>query len=167
MCIRALCLCMGVGINQGIHSLWGKHSLHAYGYKFYIHLGSQVGNLEGIAFFFNTRFIIYKTFGTIYFSCTHYTVFLLVVPYVVLVDTILCKEPRLLCMGKPMIITINILLLLVISWVVFHNILISQMSLFPLWFYSHSPHASDKEFKKPSVFRQLKKRTFDFQEVRG
>lgn len=141
MCIQALCLCMGVGINQGTHSLWDKHSLHAYGYKFYIHLGSQVGNLEGIAFFFNTRFIIYKTFGNIYFSCTHCTVFLLIVPYVVLVDTI-CKEPCLLCTGRPMIITINMLLLLVISWVVFLNILISQISLFLSWFYSDSPHAS-------------------------
>lgn len=135
---------MGVGINQGIHSLWGKHSLHAYGYKFCVHLGSQVGNLEGIAFFFNTRFIIYKTFGTIYFSCTHYTVFLLVVPYVVLIDTILCKESYLRCMGMPMIVTINILLLLVISWVVFLNILISQTSLFLSWFYSDSSHASYK-----------------------
>lgn len=55
-------------VDQGIHTPWDKLSLHAYGDEFYIHIDSQVGNLEGIAFFPNTRFIIHKAFGNIYFS---------------------------------------------------------------------------------------------------
>lgn len=71
---KCVCVCVHMS-NQGMHILWDKLSLQAYGDKFDIHLDSQVRTLEGITVFPNTSFINYKAFGNMYFSCIPYMVF--------------------------------------------------------------------------------------------